>query len=415
MLHSDYTVGCDAHKHFSLFTVLDERGELVLRTRVGHVSGAIHAFLSQFPEGTPVALETVGNWYWIVDEIEEAGCIPLLAHAAKAKVMMGNVHKTDKLDAHGLATLLYLGKLPSVWIPPAEVRDERELPRTRMTFAQHRTRVKNRIRSTLAKYALSLDTASDIFAPKWRPDLEAALQRLPKETNRCVAQQLQLLDALSDHIRQLEDRIVERIRTTPTMQLIQTVPGPAKILAIVIDREVGSIDRFQAPKHFTSYCGLVPKLSASAGRAHYGRMVTPSRCPAGKQCNTYLKWAFREAPRSAAEWASKLPTSSSVTAITPIGERNTSSISTSAPAGAKAMPSPSGPPLATWRRPPIGCSQSVNPTGSRPTGLRQGRSPLSRSARDRSAPNKVPRSWRYGSAEIREMIGPPLANVLMPL
>jgi transposase len=287
MVHSDYTVGCDAHKHFSLFTVLDERGELVQRTRVGHAPGAIGAFLSQFPEGTPVALETVGNWYWIVDEIEEAGCIPLLAHAAKAKVMMGNVHKTDKLDAHGLATLLYLGKLPSVWIPPADVRDERELPRTRMTFSQHRTRVKNRIRSTLAKYALSLDTASDIFTRKWRPELEAALQRLPQETARCVQQQLQILDALQEHIQQLEARILDRIQSTASIQLIQTVPGPAKVLAIVIDREIGSIDHFSAPKHFSSYCGLVPKLSASAGRAHYGRMV--------KQCNTYLKWAFIEA------------------------------------------------------------------------------------------------------------------------
>ena len=74
--------------------------------------------------------------------------------------MMGNMHQTDTLDAQGLATLLTLGKLPSVWIPPADVRDERELPRTRMTFAQHRTRVKNRLRSTLAKYAISLVTAS---------------------------------------------------------------------------------------------------------------------------------------------------------------------------------------------------------------------------------------------------------------
>ncbi len=201
--------------------------------------------------------------------------------------MMGNIHKTDKLDALGLATLLYLGKLPSVWIPPAEVRDERELPRTRMTFVQHRTRVKNRIHSTLAKYALSLDTASDIFVPKWRPELKITLQRLPEETGRCVLQQLQILDALSEHIRRLEDRIIERIKATPTIQLIQTVPGPAKVLAILIDREIGSIDRFPAPKHFASYCGLVPKLSASAGRVHYGRMV--------KQCNTYLKWAFIEA------------------------------------------------------------------------------------------------------------------------
>ena len=77
MFHSDYTVGCDAHRHFSLFAVLDGKGDLVQRTRLGYVPGAIGAFLSHFPEGTPVALETVGHWYWIVDEIEDAGCIPL--------------------------------------------------------------------------------------------------------------------------------------------------------------------------------------------------------------------------------------------------------------------------------------------------------------------------------------------------
>jgi transposase len=303
MFHSDYTVGCDAHKHFSLFVILDGGGNLVQRTRVGHVPGAIGAFLAQFPQGTPVALETVGNWYWIVDEIEQAGCIPLLAHAAKAKVMMGNIHKTDKLDAQGLATLLYLGKLPSVWIPPAGLRDERELPRTRMAFAKHRTMLKNRIRSTLAKYALSLDTESDIFAPKWRPELQAALQRLPPETECCLRLHLQLLDALNHHIRELEVRILQRIQTSPSLQLVQSVPGPAKVLAIVIDRELGSIDRFPSPHHFASYCGLVPRLTASAGRAHYGHMV--------KQCNTYLKWAFIEAAnvivahRHAAQWRSK--------------------------------------------------------------------------------------------------------------
>jgi hypothetical protein len=36
---------------------------------------------SSSSSGSPVALETVGNWYWIVDEIERAGCIPKLVHA----------------------------------------------------------------------------------------------------------------------------------------------------------------------------------------------------------------------------------------------------------------------------------------------------------------------------------------------
>jgi len=285
--HSHYKVGCDAHKHYSLFSVLDARGNLVQRTRVNHEPGAIRSFLSRFPPGTPVALETVGNWYWIVDEIEEAGCLPLLAHAAKAKSMMGHVHKTDKLDAAGLATLLHLGTLPAVWIPPGDLRDERELPRTRMAFSKVRTMLKNRIHSTLAKYALSLDTDSDIFIAKWRPQLLQLLQHLPAETHRCVAQELELLDLLQAHIHQLEERILERVELTPAIQLLMSIPGPAEILSIVIDRELGSIQRFPAPKHLASYSGLVPRVKASGGKVHYGRMI--------KQANNYLKWAFIEA------------------------------------------------------------------------------------------------------------------------
>ena len=285
--HPHYKVACDAHKHYSLFAVRDAAGQIVQRTRVNHAPGAIRAFLSQFPPGTPVALETVGNWYWIVDQIEEAGCLPLLAHAHSAKLRMAYVHKTDRLDADGLSMLLHNGTLPLVWIPPGHLRDERELPRTRMAFSKVRTMLKNRIHSTLAKYALSLDSDSDIFAPKWRPQLSALLQQLPAETRRCVDQELQLLDLLQDHIRLLEERILQRVQLTPSLQLLMSIPGPAEILSIVIERELGSIQRFPSPKNLAGYSGLVPRVQASGGKVHYGRMI--------QQCNHYLKWAFIEA------------------------------------------------------------------------------------------------------------------------
>jgi len=146
---------------------------------------------------------------------------------------------------------------------------------------------KNRMHSTLAKYALSLDTQSDIFSRKWRPQLLDLLRRLPGETERCMQQELELLDQVQEQIHRLETRILERVQITPTIQLIQSVPGPAHILSIVIDREVGSIDRFPSPHHFASYSGLVPKVMASGGKTHYGKMI--------KQANNYLKWAFIEA------------------------------------------------------------------------------------------------------------------------
>jgi len=65
--------------------------------------------------------------------------------------MLGMVNQTDTLDARGLNRLQRTGTLPTVGIPPGALRDERDLPRTRLGLTRERTRLKNRIRATLAK------------------------------------------------------------------------------------------------------------------------------------------------------------------------------------------------------------------------------------------------------------------------
>ena len=92
----DYRIGCDADKHYSQLAVMDQDGRLLTQHRVDHQPGAIQAFLESLPGGTPVALESVGNWYsrkdtgtvHIADEIEAGGRLPLLAHAVKAQLMI---------------------------------------------------------------------------------------------------------------------------------------------------------------------------------------------------------------------------------------------------------------------------------------------------------------------------------------
>ena len=129
--------------------------------------------------------------------------------------MMGNVNKTDKLDARGLTTLLRNGTLPTVWIAPSEVRDERELPRTRMALCKIRVALKNRIHATLAKHNLSLPTESDIFAPKWVSQLNQVIEQLPPETQSCLQQELELLEGVKSQIQAMEERMRERIALTP--------------------------------------------------------------------------------------------------------------------------------------------------------------------------------------------------------
>ena len=79
---------------------------------------------------------------WMVDEMEKAGHRPHLANPTEAKKRMGKTNKTDALDAKGLAILLHNGTLPESWIPPGELRDRRELLRTRMALRDLRTSLK---------------------------------------------------------------------------------------------------------------------------------------------------------------------------------------------------------------------------------------------------------------------------------
>lgn len=43
-----YIIGCDAHKHYSKFSVIDTKGQLCLQTRIDHEIGAIHEFFPVF-------------------------------------------------------------------------------------------------------------------------------------------------------------------------------------------------------------------------------------------------------------------------------------------------------------------------------------------------------------------------------
>ncbi len=175
-------IALDSHKEYSFASVEARDGERLCEARVDHAKGAIRKFLTRWEPGSPVAVETIGNWYWIVSEIEEAGMVPRLVHARHAKLMLASANKTDLLDARGINRLQRTGTLPTVWIAPGALRDQRELFRTRIVFTRQRTRLKNRIHANLAKYGLRVMEARDAFSKRGRQGLLRCLEQLPEHT-----------------------------------------------------------------------------------------------------------------------------------------------------------------------------------------------------------------------------------------
>jgi hypothetical protein len=115
----------DSHTHDTQARVEDAAGRLICEARLTHARGALRECLARGDPGSPVAIDTLGNWSWSVDDIEAAGCVPQLVHAHQATLMMGMIQKTDTRDARGLNRLQRAGTLPEVWIPQGERRDRR--------------------------------------------------------------------------------------------------------------------------------------------------------------------------------------------------------------------------------------------------------------------------------------------------
>jgi hypothetical protein len=99
--------------------------------------------------------------------------------------------------------------------------------------------------------------------------------------------------ALTNHyelvIQELEVAVLRQARghDPNSFQLLRSVPGIGRVLALTILYEIHDIHRFGRVQEFASYCRLVKCQQSSAGK------VTGTG--GAKIGNAYLKWAFSEA------------------------------------------------------------------------------------------------------------------------
>lgn len=294
---SEY-IAFESHKHYSWVEREEVETGRVRQYRLPHARGSIAGFLAGSAAGTAVAVEATGNWYWIIEEIEQAGLRPLLVHPRKAKLMMGQINKTDRLDAHGLNRLQRNGTLPTVWIPPRPLRDLRELTRTRLVLGRERTRLKNRLSATLAKYGLTVE-ASDAYSKGARAELLGCIAQLPPQTRWVSEQLLAQLDFVQQHSEAIARRLEELVEITPAMELLMSLPGVGVILGAVMALEIGTVARFASAERLASYAGTTPRVHASGGKVRYGSLRP--------DVNRYLKWAFAEAANSVALHSQRNP------------------------------------------------------------------------------------------------------------
>jgi transposase len=245
---------------------------------------------------TSVVMEATGD-YWkpFYYLLEDAGLDLVLVNARHVRNMPGR--KSDVSDAAWLAQLGAHGLVRPSFVPPAPIRELRDLTRTRTSITRERSREILRLEKLLEDAGIKLSSvASDITGVSSRAMLQALVDgqrdpavladlaqrsmrsKIPTLTEALTGRfsehhafltrmHLDLIDKHTAAIAEITERIevvIEPFRGF--RELICSIPGISTTVADIITAETGAdMSRFPTAAHLASWAGTYPGSHESAG------------------------------------------------------------------------------------------------------------------------------------------------------
>lgn len=268
---------------------------------------------------TAVAMEATGVFWkpvWhVLDEHDWPDGL-LLVNPAHIKAVPGR--KTDVNDATWIAQLLECGLLNGSFVPPAQIRELREVTRYRRQLTEERSREVQRLQkvledanvklSSVASQVLGMtgrmildalcagerdpDVLADMAQRKLRRKIDDLRQCVPGRFNEHHAGMVRELVAHVDYLDAAIARLDARVEAMmvpfrPARDLLTTAPGTQQRTAEIVIAEIGTdMSRFPTPAHLCSWAGVCPGNNESAGK---------HRPPPSRHGNPWLTSALVEA------------------------------------------------------------------------------------------------------------------------
>lgn len=284
-----YFIGVDHHKQASVMTIVDKDGRELKNGRVLNLREGVKRFLEGYHPFTAV-LEAGRSSYVMADLLRELGGEVKMANALQVKAIAHARIKTDKRDSRTLAHLLRADLIPEVYQRGERNRQAQRVMRLRAYWVAKQTEKKNKIRALLAQQKEEIRVEVErreegLFSLR---GIEF-LTKLPLEDpDKMVLDDLiQGYQEDQTHIKRTDGLVRVLYGEIEEAARIDTVPGFATTLSVLVAVEIADIKRFPTAADLHSYAGVVPSTYASGERTHHGRIT--------KQGSAWLRWAALEA------------------------------------------------------------------------------------------------------------------------
>jgi transposase len=280
-------LGIDVGKRKCRAALKDDKGKIVNEFFFGNDANGISDLLSIVKTNstttTQAVLESTGNmWMRIHDTLEENGIDTILANPYKTMIIAEAKIKSDKLDARILADLLRTDLIYQSYVPKKEDRDKRSLVRHRITLSRTKTKLVNKVHSTLDKYDYKTDM-TDIFGVLGIEWLKSLLPKVSPIDRIILSTSIESIQAINYQIDMVSKEISKyACRNDRNVRILLSITGIDVFAAMLISSEIVDVRRFSTPWKLVSYAGLAPSIRESAGKMITGRIT--------KQGSPWLRW-----------------------------------------------------------------------------------------------------------------------------
>lgn len=270
---SEIYVGIDFHKNNSVLYTTDQKGEIFegfARLKTIQTKGLIGYFSNMAP--CNIAIEATGGVNPYVAELKELGHSVHIINPSKFRGIGVSGKKTDERDAKALNTFLRLNPNSDceVHLRSLSSRKAKSLLVSRELAVNSRVSITNHIRGSLREFTITIPVGAEKFWKEAAAAIEKVQDPFIKQTLRGLYEQAKSL-------KKEEEEITKRIeflsQNNEQVKRLRTLPGVGLLTAMAMLAVIDDVSRFDDASKFSSYIGLVPRVSASANTRMMGSIT----------------------------------------------------------------------------------------------------------------------------------------------
>jgi len=261
--------GLDLAKHVFQVHGVNEHGAVMERKTLARAR--VLQYFALLPPCL-IGVEACGTSHYWARELTRLGHTVKIM-AAQFVIPYRKRSKNDANDAEAICEAVGRPNMHFVAIKSPEQQAVLMVHRARALLVTNRTGLINQIRSLVGEFGLFVPKGVTRFRTQLPPILRDAENALPTLAREVLAQLLEQLRELDQHVHRYDLKIRQLAQHSEPARRLMQIENIGPVTATAIVASIGDAHAFKSGRNYAASLGLVPRQDSSGGTIRLGRIT----------------------------------------------------------------------------------------------------------------------------------------------